>query len=75
MIEQLCHIINLSFDKGYVPYDIKYKFLFQKRDTPVISDYRPISVSLVFSKIFETIVYSTLTKYINKHNVLSNYQF
>ena len=23
MIEPLCHIINLSFDKGYVPYELK----------------------------------------------------
>ena len=23
MIESLCHIINLSFDKGYIPYELK----------------------------------------------------
>ena len=78
MIEPLCHIINLSFDKGYVPYELKIANvvpIFKKGDATLISNYRPISVLPVFSKIFEKLVYSRLTKYIDKHNILTNYQF
>ena len=78
MIEPLCHIINLSFDKGYVPYELKIANvvpIFLKGDATLISNYRPISVLPVFSKIFEKLVYSRLTKYIDKHNIWSNYHF
>ena len=49
--------------------------IFKKGDATLIRNYRPISVLPVLSKIFEKLVYSRLTKYIDKHNILSNYQF
>ena len=78
MIEPLCHIINLSFGKGYVPYELQIANvgpIFFKGDATLISNYRPISVLPVFSKLFEKLVYGRLTKYIDKHNILLNYQF
>jgi hypothetical protein len=40
-----------------------------------ISNYRPISILPVFSKILEKIMYKRLNSFIEKNNVLSNEQF
>ena len=78
MIGPLCHIINLSFDKGYVPDELKIANvapIFKKGDATLIKNYIPISILPVFSKIVERLIYNRLNKYIVKHNVLSNSQF
>ena len=41
----------------------------------MISNHTPISALPTFSKLFEKLVYSRLTKYIDKHIILSYYQF
>ena len=54
MIEPLCHIIKLSCDKAYVPYELKIANIvpisIKKGDTTLISNYRPIFVLQVFFK-------------------------
>ena len=78
MIGPLCYIINLSFNKGHVPDELKIanvEPIFKKGDATLIKNYRPISILPVFSKIFERIIYNRLNKYIVKHNILSNSQF
>ena len=55
MLEPLCHIINLSFDKGCVQDQLKLAKVVQfffNGDAKLIANYRPISVLPVFSKIF-----------------------
>ena len=55
MIGPLCYIINLSFDKGHVPDELKIANvapIFKKGDATLIKNYRPISILPVFSKIF-----------------------
>ena len=44
--------------------------IFVKGDATLISNYRPISVLPVFSKIFDKLVYGRLIQYIDKHNIL-----
>ena len=39
------------------------------------SNYRPISVLPLFSKILERIMYNRIINFINKHNILYKYQF
>ena len=78
MLEPLCHIINLSFDEGCVPDQLKLPNVVQIKkygDAKLIANYRPISVLPVFSKIFERLMYIRLTKYVTKNNILSNSQF
>ena len=41
----------------------------------LFSNYRPVSVLPVFSKIFERIMHNRLLKFINQHNILYDYQF
>ena len=69
MLEPLCHIINLSFDKGCVPDQLQIPNVvpfFLNGDAKLIANYRPISVLPVFSKIFERLTYIRLTKYVTK---------
>ena len=55
MIGPLCYIINVSFDNGHVPDELKIANvvpIFKKGDATLIKNYRPISILPVFSQIF-----------------------
>ena len=74
----LIHIFNLSISKGIFPTQLK-----KAKVTPIhkngdrnnFSNYRPISVLPVFSKIFERLVYNRLYSYITHHGLLHSSQF
>ena len=58
-INPLCHIINMSFNTGIFPTELKIARvipLFKSGDTSLISNYRPVSVLPVQSKIFERLL-------------------
>jgi len=40
-----------------------------------MSNYRPISILPVFSKILEKVLYNRLLEFIDKHNILSSNQY
>ena len=40
-----------------------------------LGDFRPISLHSVFSKVFEKIIETNMTKFINKNNILTPSQF
>ena len=74
-IEQLVHILNLSI---LLPWELKNVCvipIYKGDNNIIISNYRPVSVLTVFSKIFERIMYSRLFNFIKKHNILYKYQF
>ena len=78
LIEPLVHIINLSFLEGIVPFEVKKAKvlpLYKSGDPHEFSNYRPISILSIISKIFEKLIYSRLTKFLNKHDILYKYQF
>ena len=49
--------------------------LYKSGDRNIITNYRPISLLPVFSKIFEKLIHSRVTKFLEKHNVLYHKQF
>ena len=49
--------------------------LYEANDPMAFSNYRPVSVLPVFSKILERIMYNQLLPFINKHKLLYAYQF
>ena len=54
--EPLCNIINFAFAKGIFPDSLKVAKVipvFKKGNRSLLTNYRPISVLSVFSKIFE----------------------
>ena len=74
----LAHIGNLSFDTGIFPIELKIaKILpiFKSGDDCIFTNYRPVSVLPVFSKIMERLMYDRLISYILKYKISFEYQF
>ena len=77
-ISPLVHIMNLSILSGVFPSEMKIARvvpLFKSGDPTIFSNYRPVSVLPLFSKILERLMYTRLLSFINVHNVLYAYQF
>ena len=77
-IEPLTHILNISITKGVFPNEMKIARvipLFKSGDSMVFSNYRPVSVLPVFSKILERLMYNRFLSFIQKHHILYLYQF
>lgn len=78
LIPCLRHIFNLSLDSGIFPSAFKKAIvhpIFKNGDRHSVSNYRPISVLSVFSKIFEKILNEKLVDFLNSNDFFSNNQF
>ena len=76
--EPLTYIINLSFEQGIIPNELKLANVVPIHKTGDVSkfcNYRPISVLPVFSKILEKLMYSRLYAFLTKYDILNNSQF
>ena len=74
----LAHICNLSFLNGVFPKEVKLANVapvFKANDEMIFTNYRPVSVLPVFSKLIERLMYSRLVSYINENHLLCKYQF
>ena len=79
----LTHIFNLSLQSGIIPNELKMAkvipiFKLNSKDAELLSDmsnYRPISLLSIFSKILEKIVALKLTEYLNANNLLYKHQY
>ena len=72
------YLFNLSIEKGVFPDDLKIALvtpIYNGEDSRDVSNYRPISVLLCFSKILERIMYYRLYKYLIEKNILYSTQF
>jgi hypothetical protein len=77
-IEVITHVLNLSLTQGLFPDTMKIARvipLFKSGDSLQISNYRPVSILPVFSKLLERLMYNRLLNFINRHNILYKYQF
>ena len=77
-ISPLVHVLNLSITKGVFPTEMKVARvipIYKSGDEHVFSNYRPVSVLPVFSKVLERLMYNRLLSFINKHKVLYSFQF
>lgn len=71
-------LVNLSLSSGQFPENLKMsivKPLFKKGNKKDPSNYRPIALLSIFSKIIEKVVKKRLTTFLEKHNLLTNNQF
>lgn len=78
IIDPLTHVMNLSLCNGYVPSQMKKSVVtpvHKSGDKSDVNNYRPISVLPFFSKVLEKLMYNRLLSFIEKHELLSNYQF
>ena len=74
----LTHIVNQSLCTGIFPDRLKIAKvipLFKKGDQHVLDNYRPISLLLVISKVFEKIVYNQLFNYFTDNNLFYSSQY
>ena len=74
----LTHICNCSFETGIFPSELKVANvvpIFKYGDEMLFSNYRPVSVLHVFSKVLERQMYNRLITYINQNYLLYNLQF
>lgn len=73
----LCHIINLSLTEGTFPDKLKIsivKPIYKKGHKECINNYRPITLIPILAKIFEKIMHSRLTTFLNKSEVIKSEQ-
>ena len=74
----LTHILNKSIHKGTFPSRLKYSTIipiYKSGDKLDMSNFRPISLLISFSKIFEKIIYSRIHSHITMNNILTKDQF
>ena len=74
----LTHICNKSFSSGLFPFEMKIANvvpIFKSGDDMVFSNYRPVSVLLVLSKLLEQLMYNRIICFINDNGLLYDYQF
>jgi hypothetical protein len=63
---------------GVFPDRLKYaiiKSLHKNEDRCEISNYRPVSLLISFSKLFETVMQRRILKHITNYNILSTVQY
>ena len=75
--KSLCNIFNKSIASGKFPTEWKQSKVIpihKNGDKDSSTNYRPISILLVVSKVFERIVFNQLYEYFNTNNLLSKDQ-
>lgn len=78
ILSPLTHIFNKSLVHGVFPNEMKIARvipLIKSGDPSLFSNYRPVSVLPLMSKILKRLMYNRLLSFLNKNNVLYKYQF
>lgn len=76
--EAVAHIVNLMLSTGVFPQKLKVArvtAIFKGGLRNNLSNYRPISVLPIMSKIFESVINQRLVSFFDKHKILSNSQY
>ena len=77
-VTPLTYLINTSFSEGIFPSELKLARvvpIFKAGDPTEITNYRPISVLTLFSKVFEKIMYNQVLDFMDKNNVFYEHQY
>jgi exonuclease III len=78
LIAPIMNIVNDSFNSGIFPDNCKNSCItpvFKGGDPLDVSNYRPISVLPLLSKIIEKCMYKRLSKFLFKYSIITPYQF
>ena len=74
----LTHMCNLSFKRGIFPVQLKIANvvpIYKTGNEHVFSNFRPVSVLPVFSKLLEKLMYNQLMDFITRNKLLYKHQF
>ncbi|CAB3250915.1 unnamed protein product [Arctia plantaginis] len=77
IVPVITHLINLSFETGVFPESLKksiVKPLYKKGDKLELSNYRPITLIPILSKVFEKAMHKRLTTYLNRFKFIKEEQ-
>lgn len=77
LVKPVTFLINLSIELQDVPKELKVakvKPLYKKGDRTECGNYRPVSVLCIISKILEKAIYVQMSEYLDKNNLLFQYQ-
>ena len=78
LVPPLTYITNLSLTEGVFSHQLiiaQVLPLYKNNDPMLFTIYRPISIPPFFSKLFERLMYNRLIDFIEKHQLLYQYQF
>ena len=78
LADKITFLINLSFKTGDVPDKLKLAKvipIFKKNNRHDPNNYRPISLLSVINKLMEKLMFKRISKFIEKYNILYEYQF
>jgi hypothetical protein len=78
IISPIINICNKMLNQGSYPARLKFSLIrpiYKSGDRFTASNYRPISLLPVFSKIFEKVIYNRLLDHFNKNAILNEYQY
>jgi hypothetical protein len=70
----MCHIFYASLEQVIYPDRMKFASLrpmYKTGDKVVMTNYRPISLLISFSKIFERVVYNRIRQHMHTYNLIS----
>ena len=78
IVQPLTHLFNMSLNQGKFPDPLKIARVtpvYKAEDPNVMSNYRPISVLPVFSKILEKLMLKRLSHFFETYNIFYKLQF
>ena len=78
IISPILNICNKMLDQGTYPERLKFSLIrpiYKSGDRTAASNYRPISLLPVFSKIFEKVIHNRLSDHLTKNAILNEYQY
>ena len=74
----LVYILNLSLTQGIFPTELKVANvipLYKTDDPMLFNNYRPVSILCMLSKVFEKVMYSRLSQFLDTYQILFEKQF
>jgi hypothetical protein len=77
-IVPLTYVMSLSIIHGIFPNELKLAKvipLYKANDPMIFSNYRPVSVLPLFSKILERLMYTRLLSFVRRYKLLYSFQF
>lgn len=78
VVDILVKLINNVLSSGIFPEElklVKVRPIFKSGDSTVMSNYRPISIISVFSKLLENVIKTRMTKFIDEYIKFDPYQY
>ena len=74
----LHHLFSLSISKHSIPSEWKHHSItpiYKSGEKSLISNYRPVSLLCITSKVLERLIYDNLSKFVLSHGIISPSQF